>query len=418
MNENYENNINNENTDAPQIPVPDWTAQSDRFYNIPPTPKKPKPPKKYGAGVIIVSVVLAAIIGAGSTLGGLMFFLGFKDTDNESVKPQTSQDSTNTVINVEKVSDSAIEAVAEKASPSVVGIRTTTAVTSFFGGSKDYTGEGSGVIYTKDGYIITNYHVLESVIKTSTNSKIDVFLNENMQDAYSAQVIGYNITNDLAVIKIDATNLPAIELGDSDSLKKGQFVAAIGCPGGLEFIGSVSYGIISGLDRSVSGDEDTVSLIQTDAAINPGNSGGALLNIEGKLIGINSSKIAATEYEGMGFAIPVNFVKEICDNIIARKDDPTPFAGLTLSETYDEYTLNRLGYPSGAVVSAVNSDGPAEESGIRRGDIITEWGERKISDYNELYTAIAESKVGSTVKVKLYRSGRYYTTELTLSSNN
>ncbi len=396
----------------------EYTSGAD-IYGAPYMPRKPKKQKnkKYGLGVVVASIVLAAVIGAASGVGALLLL---QDDTAAVPSTDTQQNSTinNTTINVEKVSDSVIEAVAEKASPSVVGIRTTMAVTSFFGGSEDYTGEGSGIIYSTDGYIITNYHVLKSAIESS-NSKIEVFLNEDTAQAHQATLIGYNISNDLAVLKIEKTGLPAVELGNSDELKRGQFVAAIGCPGGLDFIGSVSYGIISGLNRTVNAStQEAVSLIQTDAAINPGNSGGALLDIEGKLIGVNSSKIASTEYEGMGFAIPINTVKEICDQIISRKDDPTPYVGIKLSETYDEKTLNRLGYPSGAVVSSVDNEGPAYESGIRRGDIITEFGGTAINNYNTLYTAISDCSVGDTVKVKIYRAGRYYETNLKVSSNN
>ncbi len=399
--------------------APEEAVSYEDIYGPSYPPKKPKKQKdkKYGRGVVIASVFLAAVIGATSGVGAMLML---KDEMTATPPADTQQNSapSNTTINVEKVSDSVIEAVAEKASPGVVGIRTTMAVTSFFGGSEDYTGEGSGIIYSTDGYIITNYHVLESAIESSS-SKIEVFLNEDTTQAHQATLIGYNISNDLAVLKIEQTGLPALELGDSDNLKRGQFVAAIGCPGGLNFIGSVSYGIISGLNRTVNAStQEAVSLIQTDAAINPGNSGGALLDIEGKLIGVNSSKIASTEYEGMGFAIPVNSVKEICDQIIARKDDPTPYVGITLSETYNESTLNRLGYPSGAVVSAVDADGPAHESGIRRGDIITRFGDTDINNYNTLYTAISSCSVGDTVKVKIYRAGRYYETELKVTSNN
>lgn len=405
------------NEDAPKRePKPQYDYMN---YNKPPKQKPPKKPKKYGIGIVIASVVLSVIMGALSGVGATML-MGSEETVPEThTQTESGAEISNTTINVEKVANSVIEAVAEKASPSVVGIRTTMAVNNFFGGSEDYTaGEGSGIIYTADGYIITNYHVLESAIKASSG-KVEVFLNEDNAKSHTATVIGYNISYDLAVIKIDAKGLKAVELGDSDTLKRGQYVAAIGCPGGLDFMGSVSYGIISGLNRTINeSTQESVALIQTDAAINPGNSGGALLNIEGKLIGVNSSKISSTAYEGMGFAIPVNTAREICDQIIANKDRPEPYVGISLSETYDEQTLNRLGYPSGAVVSSVAKDSPAYIAGIRRGDIITEFNSKTIKNYNDLYEAISNCTPGKKVSVKLYRSGRYYTTDVTVSSNN
>ena len=402
--------------DQPEADPP--KREESPFYEPPKTPKPEK--RRFSLGVVVLSVLLSAVIGAVSGIGALMMF---SEDGNTATASQTensqSGDIVNTTINVEKVSDSVMEAVAEKAGPSVVGIRTTVAVTNFFGGSEDYTGgEGSGIIYLTDGYIITNYHVLESAIE-SNSSKIEVFMNDDSQNPYPAVVIGYNISNDLAVLKIEASGLNAIEIGNSDELKRGQPVAAIGCPGGLNFIGSVSSGIISGLNRSMSSNnKNTVSLIQTDAAINPGNSGGALLDIEGRLIGVNSSKIASTEYEGMGFAIPVNTVVEICDDIIARKDDPSPYTGITLSETYSAQTLRYLGFPTGAVVLSVDEDSPAAKSEIRRGDIITEFAGVELTDYSEFDSIINDCKIGQTVEVKFYRSGRYYTTELTISSNN
>ena len=418
-NRNFNNFENDNNFLDSVIPkTEENTTQNPYSYYQPQKPKPPKKPKKYGIGVVVTSVVLAVIMGAVSGVGATLF-LDRYNTPETAIQSDDGQGIINTTINVEKVSNSAIEAVAEKASPSVVGIRTTMAVNNFFGGSDDYTaGEGSGIIYTEDGYIITNYHVLENAIKASSG-KIEVFLNEDNSKSYSAKVIGYNISYDLAVIKIDGKNLKAVELGDSDKLKRGQYVAAIGCPGGLDFMGSVSYGIISGLNRQVNeSTKESISLIQTDAAINPGNSGGALLDIEGKLIGVNSSKISATEYEGMGFAIPINTVKEICNKIIENKDKPQPYVGISLSETYDEQTLNRLGFPSGAVVSSVATDSPAYAAGIRRGDIITEFASQKISNYNDLYDAISNCTAGEKVSVKLYRSGKYYKTDITVLSNN
>ena len=385
------------------------------------TPKpKPKSKKKYGLSTVILSVVLAAVIGG--TTGAVSVFTLNKISDTvygTGSENSTAQQNTVTNISIDESVESVIEAVALKVTPSVVGIATTAATTSFFGGSTESTGEGSGIVYSADGYIITNYHVIESAV-TSSSSKIEVFLNGDTENGYQASVVGYNISNDLAVLKISVTGLTAIELGNADELRVGQYVAAIGSPGGLEFMGSVTYGIISGLNRVIS-DSSTgseVNLIQTDAAINPGNSGGALVNTKGQLIGINSSKIAATEYEGMGFAIPIDTVKEICDKIIANENDPNPYIGVTISEKYDAEILEKLGYPAGAVVKSVMSGGPAYESGIRSGDIIVEFNGEAISDYNELNDAVAASTVGSTVKVKIYRSGKYYTTNVKIRSNN
>ncbi len=437
-------------TPAPEAPAsetatpeaPDETPQPAPAFSAPTaeppaTPyaleeKKPKKEKKrhYTATAVLLSALLAAVVGVGASLGTVLLAGKLQPSqgtpagvDSDALLSSDASPSvgggTVTNITVDKTAQSAIEAVAEKAGPSVVGIRTTAAVSNFFGGNTESTGEGSGIIYSADGYIITNYHVIESAVGRSNNSKISVFLSSDIDTAIDATVVGYNVSADLAVIKIDRKNLPAIELGNSDELKLGQFVTAIGSPGGLQFMGSVSYGIISGLNRTVSeNSSEPLPLIQTDAAINPGNSGGALLNIDGKLVGVNSVKIVSEEYEGMGFAIPVNSVKEICDRIIAKENEPTPYIGITISERYDARTLQMLGYPAGAVVQSVTEDGPAAESDIQSGDIIIEFNGVKISSYELLNQAVLACSPGDSVTVVIYRSGHNYSTTLRVGSNN
>lgn len=389
-------------------------AYNTQNYNTMPTkPVKVKRDKsRYGAGVIIAASVLAAIIGAVSSVAVLNL------KDNKGVVADIGNGQTSNVnINIDETVESVVEAVAQKAMPSVVGIRTTTSVLNFFGGNQESKGEGSGVVYTADGYIITNYHVIESAVQSSTKSKIEVFVGSQKSDSYEASVIGYNISSDLAVIKINANGLTPVAIGDSSKLKAGQYAIIIGCPGGLEFMGSVTYGVISGLDRVVSSSSN-VALIQTDAAINPGNSGGALLNTKGELIGINSSKIVSEEIEAMGFAIPVNTVKEKCDGIIAKQNSPEPYVGITISEKYTPEVLEYYGYPSGAVVLSVDDDSPAYKAGIRRGDIITEFDGNVIVEYKILTDLLSDCKPNKTVSVKLYRSGKYYTTDIKVGSNN
>lgn len=409
----------NENAYVP--PIAD-TVSSSTPQGDPENPKKEKKNKKYGVGVVILSTVLAAIIGAGGGVFGVFFtdkYLSADKTDTTSSKQEETNAPQNvTNITVDETVNSSVEAVAKKAGPSIIGIRTTAAVTNFFGGSTESTGEGSGIIYSQDGYIITNYHVIESAVESS-NSKVEVFLSTDTETAINATVIGYNIASDLAVVKVEKTGLPAIEFADSDKLSVGQYAIAIGNPGGLEFIGSVSSGVISGLNRSVTiGTGNTMSLIQTDAAINPGNSGGALVDITGKLIGVNSVKLVSTGYEGMGFAIPSNTVKEICDNIIDKQNDPTPYLGIQISQSYTADQLIALGYPAGAVVVSVAEGGPAYESRIQRGDIITEFNGVTINDYTELENAIAQCKPGDSVTIKIFRAGRFYSSHINVAANN
>lgn len=382
-------------------------------YTSPPFYQKPKKVKKYGAGIIILASVLAAIIG---TVGGAVAVLSFSEPQ-QIITENDNDGTTNVNINVEETAQSIVEAVAKKATPSVVGIRTTTSVMSFFGGSQEATGDGSGVIYSTDGYIITNYHVIADALSNRTASKIEVYLDSLDSDSHNASVVGYNISADLAVLKIDAKNLKAVEFGNSNKLKVGQYVITIGNPGGLEFIDSVTYGVISGLNRVVSSDSG-VSLIQTDAAINPGNSGGALLDAEGKLVGINSAKIVSEEFEGMGFAIPSNTVKEICDNIISKENAPEPYVGISISERYTADVLAFYGFPSGAVVLSVAEGSPAENAGIQKGDIITEFSGKKITEYSMFEEILKECNPDEKIDVVFYRSGRYYSTKIKIGSNN
>ena len=384
------------------------------FSVKPPKQKKAKKKGKYGAGVVVAASLLAAVIGAGSGIAAVTL----TSRGNNTSTPITSNVSgSNVNINIDETAESVVEAVAEKVTPSVVGIRTTTSVRSFFGGSNESTGEGSGVVYSADGYLITNYHVISGAVTNKSGSKVEVFTDTLDSKSYEATVVGYNISTDLAVIKIDAKGLTPVEFSDSSKLKVGQYVITVGNPGGLEFMDSVTYGVISGLNRVVSSDSG-VKLIQTDAAINPGNSGGALVNTKGQLVGINSSKIVSEEFEGMGFAIPSNTVAEICKSIIEKQNDPEPYIGVTISEKYTASVLKYYGYPSGAVISSVADGSPADSAGLAKGDIITEFDGTEITEYSMFDSLLQKCKPDDKVNIKIYRNGRYYTTTVTVGSNN
>lgn len=431
MMDNYNNefssdNSNNNNESSFNDAV---FNETPRFYEYPeyPTEKKSDTPllktkKKNNTSKFafaFICVIMSLVVGAASGY----ISANYVAEQKLKVKGQSNgnaQSGSHTVnITVDETVNSSVEAVAAKVSPSVVGIRTTAAVHSFFGGSSESTGEGSGIVYTTDGYIITNYHVIESAVLTA-NSSIEVFFESDMNTGYSATVVGYNISYDLAVIKIDKTGLTKIELADTSNLKVGQYCVAIGAPGGLEYMGSVTNGIISGLNRTVSStpQDKGISLIQTDTAINPGNSGGALVNLKGELIGVNSSKIVSESYEGMGFAIPTNTVVDICDKIIAKEYNPDPYVGITFSESWTPKRLQQYGYPVGAVVTNVVDGAPAYEGGIRSGDIIIKFNGEEIEDYEDFNEKLSQCEPGKSVSVEFYRSGRYYSTAVTVGSNN
>ncbi len=252
-------------------------------------------------------------------------------------------------MNIDESYNSSVEAIADKVLPSVVGIRASyQSAGGFFGQSTQSSSEGSGVIYREDGYIITNYHVVEGAKDSGT---INVYMDENDSDGTEATIVGYDAGADLAVLKINKTGLTPIEIADSDQIKVGQVAVAVGNPGGLQFMGSVSEGIVSGLNRTLTLESgQSMGLIQTDAAINPGNSGGALVDGTGKLIGINSAKLASsssssTSFEGMGFAIPSNEVVEICDRLINNEGKKAAYLGVTIDMRYTTDVLQSMGYP-------------------------------------------------------------------------
>lgn len=378
---------------------------------------KNSPAKNNGWAVILICSMLSLIIGLS---GG---FISAKYLISKIPEPQqgvVNQNPTNVTIAVDESSNSNIEAVAKKVSPTVVFIRTSEAVDNFFGGSSESVGEGSGVIYSEDGYIITNYSVIQKATENA-NIKIEVFFNYDKKNSLEATIVGYNISYDLAVLKVDATGLVPIEIGNVQKLAVGQYVAAIGSPGGMDYMGTVTYGIISGVNRTVASsatNENSLSLIQTDAIVNSSFVGGALVDIKGQLIGIPSSKVAGENFMGIGFAIPADKVVEVCNKVIDKEATPDPYIGVSFSDSWTAERLKEYGYPVGAVVNNVVEGGPADNAGIQNGDIITEFGTSNVGDFESLNALIAECKPGDTVSVKFYRSGRYYTTAVTVGSNN
>ncbi|MCI8360748.1 MAG: serine protease [Clostridiales bacterium] len=410
---------------SPYGTQPAYNSQPARPAKPPkaPRPKKERKPLfgQLPVKTFVACVLAAAVVGLGAGAGGFALTRHLTG-DAQGAPVQTSSGTAGSAqtISIQSEVENLVQAVAEKVSPSVVGIRTTAASYSFFGGQNSSSGEGSGIIYSEDGYIITNYHVIQAAAEQGGGAaRVQVFLPSDPENGIDASIVGYNIAYDLAVLKINQTGLPVAEIGNSDELNVGQYVVAIGNPGGLDFMGSVTYGVISGLNRKITTDNSTqLNLIQTDAAINPGNSGGALVNAKGQVIGVNSVKLVSTGYESMGFAIPMNQVVETCKQIISKENAPTPYLGIEISTKYDAQTLQMLGYPTGAVVQSVVEGSPAADAGLQRSDIITEFAGTTVSSYTTLSSAISQCSPGETVSVKVYRSGRYYTADVTLGTNN
>jgi len=389
--------------------------------------------KKSYTGVVIALICFLILLSVVASIAALTLLPSPKDSYLKTIvdKIILSNKDTNTnkdpassqLITITNDTESAVVAVYKKGSPSVVGIRVTIPADSATAEEPQISGEGSGIIYSADGYIITNNHVIDKAIlagKQANGSKIEVFINSDIKTPYLAEVIGFDSITDLAILKLNnVSNLIPIEFADSEQIQIGEMAIAIGSPGGLEFLNSVSEGIISGINRVVIADNGSEQKwLQTDTAINPGNSGGALLDKTGKLIGINVVKIVAAEYEGMGFAIPSNTVKEITDIIIAEGKVPRPTIGVYIDQNYDDVFATEYGLPLGVRVSELIPNGAAEAAGIVVKDIIIKFGDVETPNFTILKGEINKFKPGDTVAVTIYRSSTKETLTISIVLKN
>ncbi len=320
--------------------------------------------------------------------------------------------------------DEAISEVAAVVKPSVVNISSTRTVKSqrtdspfskrFFGDEpferpRDHkqSGLGSGVIVDEDGYILTNNHVIKDA------DEIKVKLSD--QREFKGKVIGTDRKTDLAVIKVDAKNLPAVKFGDSDNLKVGSTVLAIGNPFGLTQ--TVTSGIVSATGRANVGIADYEDFIQTDAPINPGNSGGALVNIKGELVGINTAIVSTTGgYQGIGFAIPSAMAKAVMESLIKNGKVVRGWLGVSIQPLTPELAKQfNLKDGEGVLVGDVVEDSPSEKAGIQRGDVITEFDGKEVRDVTSLRNMVAGTEPDKVVKIKLIRDGKPNTMEVKIN---
>ena len=347
--------------------------------------------------------------------------------ENGSEQTKQTQDSTGVeseparvVIDI-RYDDQLITKIAKIASPSVVGIKVSYDFFSYFYGTQTTESQGSGIILTSDGYIITNYHVIQdAVLQSSRNAKIEVFVAGDKDTSYIASIIGYEQAKDLAVIKIDASELVPAQTGNSDELQVGELAVAIGNPAGIGLLGSVTSGIISGLNRQIPiAGAETMNLIQTDAAINPGNSGGALINSRGQVIGINEAKIIATGYEGLGFAIPINSAMESYRRILENRIiDKNITLGVYIDDRYTKEFADSRDLPYGLLVSEVIPTSGAFKAGIKVNDIITKFNGVPVSTLDEFNAEKNKYEAGDIVQVEIYRlsqeGGEYITVDVEL----
>lgn len=349
----------------------------------------------------------------GGVIGGILSALVVMDIAEDNTKDTTNgiTNSTVTSYNFATV-ENPVVAISKQVGPSVVGINVTYTAQTFFG-ETEAEGEGSGIIYSKDGYIITNYHVVEEAIN-SEKAKVTVILSTG--DKLEAKVVGGDSITDIAVIKVEKTGLTAAEFGDSDAIEVGELAVAIGNPLGQEFAGSVTVGYVSAVNRTMTSGGSTYNLIQTDAAINSGNSGGPLVSSSGKVIGINTAKISATGVEGMGFSIPINEVLPIVEELITNKKIIRPYIGIT-GVSLTKADAERFALVEGVYVQSVEIKSPAELGGLRQGDVITEVNGTKVLSVSEINVIKNKLKVGDKITIKVYRDKEYKELTITLGEN-
>ena len=284
------------------------------------------------------------------------------------------------------------------------------------GGTQEYTqtAAGSGVIISEDGYVLTNNHVISGA------DKITVYVNPgdgSEEQSYEATLVGSSESNDIAVLKIDATGLNAAVFGDSDQIEVGELAVAIGNPMG-QVHGSVTAGIISAVEQELTIDDVTINAIQTDAAINPGNSGGALFDSYGNVIGIVYAKSSSVSIEGIGYAIPVNNIKDLVAQMINDPDsvkDQTKGSQIMLGITIRDITEDmskQYSMPVGVYITEVSSMSAAERAGLQKGDIITEFAGETVTSADDLNAIKAKQTSGDTVSVKIDRNGKTLTLDL------
>lgn len=358
----------------------------------------------------MVTIVVSFVVGVMST--GITYFILTKASsfwNRQEEKEETTQR-----IKIE-TTDSPVVAIAKKAGPSIVGVRVSSLEQGMFNNIEESTSEGSGIIYSEDGYIITNYHVIESAINHS-NATVYVTFPDQDEDIL-ATIIGGDEPTDLAVLKIEKDGLTPAEFGSSNALKVGELVVAIGNPLGQEFAGSVTVGYISALNRKITTDGRTYNLLQTDAAINPGNSGGALVNSSGEVIGINSVKVSVTGVEGLGFSIPSDDAIPIIKELIENKKVIRPYIGL-VGQNLTSALAKRNNLVEGVYVYQVYPNTPAEKAGILRGDIIVSIDGKNITTMEELNEIKNSKKIGDTIEIGMYRSNKEITVKVTLEADS
>lgn len=405
MSDYFDDNIYSEPEKNTASAMPDEQPQSFPQVHDHQEPK-PKKKKKGHTGAVIALALCCSLLGGILGAGGVVLAQNLGKAPAEDRRGavsvmvessrKTSQLQTAQVDTSKEMTPAEVYAANVH---STVGI-TTSITTNYWGFQTTSAASGSGFIITDDGYILTNHHVIED------SNSITVTMYDG--SVYDADLIGYDQSNDIAVLKIDATGLTPVVLGDSDAMNVGDQVVAIGNPLG-ELTFSLTAGLISAKDRQITmSGGTTMTLFQTDAAINSGNSGGALFNLYGEVVGVTNAKYSSSSsgasIDNIGFAIPINTIRPIVESIIEKGYVSKPYIGVTVSNVSSESQL--YGLPKGAAIQSVTEDSPAEKAGLQRGDIITNANDMEITSSDDLVSMVRKMAVGDTLNVTVYRQGQ------------
>ena len=389
-----------EDTEVPKYYVPSEKKPKDEK----PKDKKAAPKSKKRFVKLACACLACALIGG--AVGGVV---SWKVLDNNNSTPEATSKPISAGTSGASVSTkpSGTTDIYSLGCKQAVGITTEVTTTNWFGQTSSSAVSGSGFVVTTDGYIVTNYHVIEAAYQR--NYKVSVMFYDGK--TYDATIVGVEEENDVAVLKIDATGLTPVVVGDSESIHVGEEVYAIGNPLG-ELAFTMTTGHVSALDRSITTNESTsaINMFQFDAAVNSGNSGGPLYNAEGKVIGIVTAKYSSTGVEGLSFAIPINDAIDIANDLITNGYvTGKAYLGANIDSRYDSVYANYYNMPEGAYVFSVESGSCAEKCGLAAGDIITKLGGNEVKDFNDLDSAIRSFKAGESAEITVYRKGGYKT---------
>ena len=414
-------------SDAHYEPAGDTTTPP-RFYTPPVRPERTRRAarsrerKTLGLGAVVAMCLICALLGGMLGAGANAWLSEGRFEAMERVLAENSRNIAENAGAIAAVSErqgggSALPVsnstgamspaqIYQQACSQVVGITTTVNAPGYFGSVSTGTITGSGFLLTEDGYIITNYHVVETA--DQSDLPITVVLYDGTE--YEAQIVGREDVNDLAVLKIEATGLKPVTVGDSDAIQVGDEVYAVGNPmGDLEF--SMSTGHVSALDRVITTSEaEDIPMFQLDAAVNPGNSGGPVYNTRGEVIGVVTAKYSDTDVEGLGFAIPINDAIRIAEDLVANGYvTGKAFMGVWTDERYNAMMAQYYGMPLGAYVQGVEKGSAADRAGIKSGDIITAIDGQTIESSSQLRTALRQFGAGDRAEITLYRAGKSMT---------